>query len=458
MPNLDVTFSQQAKLWLRELAMRKRKPVSPATLSVFGSYVRRLTPMIGEMKLADINNGTLKQLVQRLDQENLSAKTINELVAVVEQVVATLVDQETGESILKREWSARFIDCPTITTQKQPCATREDVERCITNVKSDQEKLLYAVLAGSGLRIAEALAIHVNSSKEGTSWNPDIQAIELRSSIFNGREILRLKTTAAKRTVDLDPQLNDLITMFVEMNRIQPGNYLFQARSDRPMHLKTARERLAKHAIPGFHSFRRFRITRLRELGIPEDLLRYWVGHSGKGITDRYSKLAENISSLTPALDRAFTQLYEAFSGPKAFDLREFHDAVFEFLDKGENSPTSHDTYFNNFTILWTGYQNSGHFDHAEAVWEMALKPVLRWEHDHPGTFVHKGTPFYFWGMTAILRGEIDRGYLFMHRSVKEDERTNPRNYQKSPGFYFALITERQTKHSDLGSWSRHAS
>jgi hypothetical protein len=146
------------------------------------------------------------------------------------------------------------------------------------------------------------------------------------------------------------------------------------------------------------------------------------------------------ISSLTPALDRAFMQLYEAFSGPKAFDLREFHGAVFEFLDKSENSPTSHDTYFNNFTILWTGYQNSGHFDHAEAVWEMALKPVLRWEHDHPGTFVHKGTPFYFWGMTAILRGEIDRGYLFMHRSVKEDERTNPRNYQKSPGFYFATL------------------
>ena len=31
------------------------------------------------------------------------------------------------------------------------------------------------------------------------------------------------------------------------------------------------------------------------------------------------------------------------------------------------------------------------------------------------------GTPFYFWGMTAILRGEIDRDYLFMHRSVKEN-------------------------------------
>jgi hypothetical protein len=33
----------------------------------------------------------------------------------------------------------------------------------------------------------------------------------------------------------------------------------------------------------------------LRELGVPEDINRYWLGHAGQGITDRYSKLAENV-------------------------------------------------------------------------------------------------------------------------------------------------------------------
>jgi hypothetical protein len=61
------------------------------------------------------------------------------------------------------------------------------------------------------------------------------------------------------------------------------------------MHLRTATARLKKHGILGFHSFRRYRITRLRELGTPEDIVRYWVGHAGEGITDRYSKLAENV-------------------------------------------------------------------------------------------------------------------------------------------------------------------
>jgi integrase len=54
------------------------------------------------------------------------------------------------------------------------------------------------------------------------------------------------------------------------------------------------RAHLKSLGICGFHTFRRYRITRLRELGTPEDIVRYWAGHAGGGITDRYSKLAEN--------------------------------------------------------------------------------------------------------------------------------------------------------------------
>ena len=303
--DIDVKFNQQSEIWLNSLKTRKRRPVSPATLRAFNSYVRRLTPILGDFKLAEINNGTLKQLVQRLDNERLSPKTIAELVSTVKQVVASLVDENTGEPLFRREWSARFIDCPTITNQKQYCATREDVERCIKEAATDQEKVLYAILAGSGLRIAEALAIHVNGRDDQTSWNLERGAIDVRSSIFSAHEIPRLKTLAARRTADLDPPLSDLIATFVEINGIQPGDYLFQARSGRAMHLKTARERLAKHEIPGFHAFRRYRITRLRELGCPEDIIKFWVGHAGRQsditgqwepetITDRYSKLSQN--------------------------------------------------------------------------------------------------------------------------------------------------------------------
>ena len=44
-------------------------------------------------------------------------------------------------------------------------------------------------------------------------------------------------------------------------------------------------------AKTGFHAFRRFRVTHLRKQVIPEDLLRFWIGHGDKTVTDGYSKL-----------------------------------------------------------------------------------------------------------------------------------------------------------------------
>jgi len=51
-----------------------------------------------------------------------------------------------------------------------------------------------------------------------------------------------------------------------------------------------------KREKTGFHSFRRFRVTHLRKQGTPEDLLRFWIGHGDKTVTDRYAKLSEDVA------------------------------------------------------------------------------------------------------------------------------------------------------------------
>jgi integrase len=44
----------------------------------------------------------------------------------------------------------------------------------------------------------------------------------------------------------------------------------------------------------GAHAFRRFRTTWLRMQRTPEDLIRFWLGHANKTITDGYSLLKED--------------------------------------------------------------------------------------------------------------------------------------------------------------------
>jgi integrase len=289
------TFEQQSAAWIHGLESRKRKLVSPASLSTFNSYIRRLLPIVGpNTPLADIDNGFVRDLVTKLVAEDLSAKTIGELVATTKQIVASAVDAN-GNYLFPRQWNAKFLDLPQVQNQKQPCATRADVETCIKNSHTNQERLLYALLAGSGVRIAEALAIRVHGNEKQTSWDNNSSTISVKSSIYRGKEYNRVKTLAAIRTVDLDPRLNDLIAKFVSENNIQTGQYLFQSRNGGPMNFKTATDRLKKHGIKGFHSFRRFRTTRLCEVGISEEIIRCWIGHADQTISDRYRKLAENV-------------------------------------------------------------------------------------------------------------------------------------------------------------------
>jgi integrase len=287
------TFGAQSAAWLEGLAQRKRRPVAQSTLDTFSSRMRRLLPIVGaDTLLRDIHNGFLKHLASKLAG---SAKTVNELLAVVKAVVASAVDPQTGDPLYPRTWNHSFIDAPTISAQKQPCATKDDVERAIKNATSHQEQLLYAVLSGAGVRIAEALSVHVGGTEDQTSLNQEAATIAVRSSMYRGQDQHRVKTQAALREVDIEPRLNTAIVRFVAEQNIQPGTFLFQSTSGRAMHLRTATARLKKHGILGFHTFRRHRITRLRDLGTPEDIVRYWVGHAGEGITDRYSKLAENV-------------------------------------------------------------------------------------------------------------------------------------------------------------------
>ena len=42
-------------------------------------------------------------------------------------------------------------------------------------------------------------------------------------------------------------------------------------------------------------AFRRYRVTHLRKNRVPEDVLRFWIGHADKTVTDGYSKVKDDV-------------------------------------------------------------------------------------------------------------------------------------------------------------------
>jgi len=145
------------------------------------------------------------------------------------------------------------------------------------------------------------------------------------------------------------------------------------------------------------------------------------------------------INSLADDLDKSFISLHSAYFGHEAFDWADFERSAIAFFDNYPSAALA-DSYFNNFTVIWNTFLAEANFDEAERVWALALEPVFKWEATHPGARIHKGTAYYFWGMTALHRGELDKGYSLMHQAVEEDVQTSGIPVPDSPAMALANL------------------
>jgi Phage integrase family len=127
----------------------------------------------------------------------------------------------------------------------------------------------------------------------------DRATIKVRQSIWNGK-VQFPKTPNAIRDIDLAPSLARMLRDFIGRGRT--AGFLFQTKGGRsisPSDVLTCDphpilEGMGREKY-GFHAFRRFRTTWLRKNGVPEDLIRYWIGHADKSVTDGYSRVKEDV-------------------------------------------------------------------------------------------------------------------------------------------------------------------
>ena len=296
--NLGTTFKQQAEWFLENVKNRKRKPIKPATLTSWASHLKWVSTVIGEMPLSEVNNVAAKALVTKMAEVGFSPKTMRNYLQVVKMVVASAVNEQ-GDEIYPRKWNHAFIDLPQVTEQRRPFFTEEEVTQ-IAEKAEGQFRVLYALLAGTGLRIGEALALDVTDISGCT--------ITVRRGVWNGI-VQSPKTLNGVREVDVHSTLAALVK---ELIGSRTSGFLFTCGSDKPMCPSNIRNRSLHPILEamgrekcGFHSFRRFRVTHLRKARVSEDLLRFWIGHADGSVTDGYSKVKEDVAYRTNCAESA---------------------------------------------------------------------------------------------------------------------------------------------------------
>ena len=108
------TFREQADIWLASLPTRRRKPVKPATIHGWRHSLDKWSrPTLGDMVLAEVGNGALKTVIEKMSAGSLAAKSIVTHAMVVKLVVASAVTDE-GEKIYPRKWNHNFVGLPII--------------------------------------------------------------------------------------------------------------------------------------------------------------------------------------------------------------------------------------------------------------------------------------------------------------------------------------------------------
>jgi integrase len=287
----ETAFRDQAKTYLQWVQTRDREPVKDAS-SIEAALNKWILPEIGDLPLADVHNITVKPLVDNM-KKSLSARTVNKYIEYIGQIVASLKDGRTGEPIHRRKWDRSVMDLPIVHPKRQRRPTfRVDAVDTLISSSTEDEQALYVLLAATGMRISEALAL------ETKHFVNDGRTIQVSQQVDRDtpRIVQYLKTDAGAREVDLSTEVAEYLRAWIS----RKTGLLFETRNGTPylhnnLEQRWLTPRLEAMGIDekgmGFHAFRRFRKTWLRGERCQEDINNFWMGHQPETMSELYSRM-----------------------------------------------------------------------------------------------------------------------------------------------------------------------
>ena len=113
---------------------------------------------------------------------------------------------------------------------------------------------------------------------------------------------------------------------------------------------------------------------------------------------------------------------------------------VFSKFDKKQRIALG-DAYFNNFTVVTENLLARKQYDVAFRLWTQILAFVKEWEDKNKPLKLHKGTPYYFSGVSSIHQNDFDAALMSMHNALIEDKVNNPK-WDEAPGYYFLTLND----------------
>ena len=297
---LDVyTFEEAAMRYLEEIAHK-------ASADRVAIHLDQLLPFIGDNTLAQVHDGTLKAFIDHEQARGLSAKSVNNALAVVSAVLnraARVWRSEAGTPWLQQA-PPKLTRLSLVGQQAKPYPLSW----------VEQERLFKALPR----HLADAALFTVNTGCRDQEvcqlrWDWEVEIPELKTSVFI------LPETITKTSTERVVVLNAIAHRVVAARRGMDREYVFAHRGKALYRLhnsgwKTAWRKaglpVEKGVLRGVHNLRHTFGRRLRGAGVPLETRKLLLGHASGDITTHYSaaEIKELIEAVEKIADRGVAQ------------------------------------------------------------------------------------------------------------------------------------------------------
>lgn len=295
-------FSVFATRWQEEVLLHK-KASTAATLK--GHINNLLIPAFGKLAVGDVDSERVQSFLNRLVGKS-SPKT-------VKNVWTTLRIMWNSAVAWKYVTGELRVELPKGRKLRQRCYTVEHVKSILAHTEGE-DRLFFWLAAEGGLRAGELIALRAS--------DVDVEnlSVEVSKAIWNGSED-NPKTEAGFRSICISAKLGNQLKEYLDG---RTEGFLFQTSTgehwdasdvlqrklntllerlgipkidskllakivgkDRTVEQATRSEKRA--ASVGLHSFRHTNATAMDSLGIPQQIRKQRLGHSGNSVTENYT-------------------------------------------------------------------------------------------------------------------------------------------------------------------------
>ena len=297
-----VPFSVFAERWREEVLIHKKASFSS---TVEGHIKNLLIPAFGKLAVGDLDSERVQSFLNRLGGK-MSAKTISNVYATIRIMWNSAVAWKYVSGDLR-------VELPRARKLRMRCYSVEEVKRVLASTKG-AERIFFWLAAETGMRAGEIIALRVS--------DVDLESfsVEVSKAIWGGEEDSP-KTQAGFRTICISNRLGAALKEYLagrsdgflfqsstgkpwdtsnvlarrlngllqrlEIPKIDPKLLAKFVGKDRTVEQATLSEKRA--ASLGLHSFRHTNATAMDSLGIPQQIRKQRLGHSGGSVTENYT-------------------------------------------------------------------------------------------------------------------------------------------------------------------------